>query len=155
MQKAPIPEDPTDTTPAGDRRALVLAIGAALAYGGFFILIDFAPDAPGMSTLWTAIGVRMGGVTVQTLLLFANRKSGVALGSVAPFVVVSGLLDFSSLLLISYGAMTASYALVTALCGLYPLMVMLIGVILLGERLTRLQSTGAVLAIAGVLLVSL
>ena len=153
-QKAPIPEDPTDTTPAGDRRALVLSIGAALAYGAFFIIIDFAPDAPGMSTLWTAVGVRLGGVTVQTLLLLLNRQSGVWLGPVAPFVVVSGLLDFSSLLLISYGAMTASYALVTALCGLYPLMVMLIGVVLLGERLTRLQSTGAVLAIAGVLLVS-
>ena len=92
---------------------------------------------------------------MQTLLLLANRKSGVSLGAVAPFVVVSGLLDFSSLLLISYGAMTASYALVTALCGLYPLMVMLIGVVLLGERLTRVQSTGAVLAVAGVLLVSL
>lgn len=154
-QKAPIPEDPTDTTVAGDRRALVLAIGAALAYGGFFILIDFAPDAPGLSTLWTAIGVRLGGVTVQTLLLLANHKSGFGLGSVAPFVLVSGLLDFSSLLLISYGAMTASYALVTALVGLYPLMVMLIGVLLLKERLTRVQSTGAVLAISGVLLVSL
>lgn len=154
MQKTPIPEDPTDTTPAGDRRALMLAIGAALAYGGFFILIDFAPDATGLSTLWTAIGVRMGGVVVQTLLLLANRHSGIGMGQVAPFVVVSGLLDFSSLLLISYGAMTASYALVTALVGLYPLMVMLIGVLLLGERLTRVQSTGAILAIAGVLLVS-
>ena len=88
------------------------------------------------------------------LLLLANRKSGLGLGAVAPFVVVSGLLDFSSLLLISYGAMTASYALVTALVGLYPLMVMLIGVLVLGERLTRVQSTGAALAIAGVLLVS-
>ncbi|MCA9864666.1 MAG: EamA family transporter, partial [Thermomicrobiales bacterium] len=117
LQKAPIPEDPTDTTPAGDRRALALAIGAALAYGGFFILIDFAPDAPGLGTLWTAIGVRTGGVAVQTLLLLANRTSGVGLGPVAPFVVVSGLLDFSSLLLISFGAMTASYALVTALVG--------------------------------------
>lgn len=155
MQSTPIPEDPTDTTPAGDRRALVLAIGAALAYGGFFILIDFAPDTTGMGVLWTAIGVRMGGVAVQTLLLASHRRGGIWPGAVTPFVVVSGLLDFSSLLLISFGALTASYALVTALCGLYPLMVMVIGVLLLGERLTRLQSTGAVLAIAGVVLVSL
>ncbi len=51
--------------------------------------------------------------------------------------------------------MTDSYSIVTALVGLYPVVMVLLGVVFLGERLTRVQATGATLAIAGVLLVSI
>jgi drug/metabolite transporter (DMT)-like permease len=37
--------------------------------------------------------------------------------------------------------------------GLYPVVMVLLGGLFLGERLTRIQATGASLAIAGVLLV--
>lgn len=155
LQSAPIPEDPTDTTVAGDRRAVMLAIGAALAYGAFFILLDFAPDAQGIGALWTAGAVRVAGVSVQIALVLYSRRGAARPGAVAPFILLSAMLDFASLMLISFGTMTESYALVTALVGLYPLIAVLIGVVLLGERLTRLQSIGAVLAVAGVLLVSI
>jgi drug/metabolite transporter (DMT)-like permease len=59
-----------------------------------------------------------------------------------------------ALLLISFGATTDAYGIVTALVGLYPVIVALLGVVFLGERLTRVQATGATLAMAGVLLVS-
>lgn len=154
FQPTPIPEDPTDTSVAGDRRAVTLAIGAALAYGAFFILLDFAPEAQGIGTLWTAGAVRVAGLTVQIALVLLSRRGASWPGKVAPFILLSALLDFASLMLISFGTMTDSYALVTALVGLYPLIAVLIGVIVLGERLTRLQSLGAMLAVAGVLLVS-
>ena len=38
--------------------------------------------------------------------------------------------------------------------GLYPVVTALLGVFLLGERLTHIQTTGAVLALTGVMLVS-
>jgi drug/metabolite transporter (DMT)-like permease len=60
-----------------------------------------------------------------------------------------------SLVLVSIGAMTDSYGIVTALVGLYPVVMILLGVVFLGEWLTRLQATGAALAITGVLLVSI
>ena len=51
--------------------------------------------------------------------------------------------------------MTDSYGIVTALMGLYPVVTALLGTILLHERLTRLQTTGAVLALLGVMFVSI
>jgi drug/metabolite transporter (DMT)-like permease len=51
--------------------------------------------------------------------------------------------------------MTDSYGIVTALMGLYPVVTALLGTIFLHERLTRLQTTGATLALIGVMLVSL
>ena len=62
---------------------------------------------------------------------------------------------WQSALLISFGSMTEAYGIVTALVGLYPVIVALLGVVFLGERLTRLQATGATLAMAGVVLVSI
>ena len=57
-------------------------------------------------------------------------------------------------MLIGIGTMTNAYGIVTALVGLYPVVTALLGTIVLGERLTRLQATGATLAFVGVLLVS-
>jgi drug/metabolite transporter (DMT)-like permease len=70
-------------------------------------------------------------------------------------IAAAGILDQMSLVLVSLGAMTDAYGIVTALVGLYPVVMILLGVVFLGERLTRIQSIGAALAIAGVLLVSI
>ena len=69
-------------------------------------------------------------------------------------MTLAGTLDLFSLILINFGATTDSYGIVTALVGLYPVVAMLLGVVALRERLTRIQTSGAVLAMAGVLLVS-
>lgn len=155
LQPIPVEGDPTDTGVAGDRRAVTLAVCAALAYGAFFVLLDRVPENSGMGVLWTAAAVRVGGFSVQAVLL---RRSGLRLvtpGRLSPLVVLSGTLDLTSLILISFGAMTDSYGLVTALVGLYPVIAAVISVALLGERLTRVQTSGAILAMAGVMLVSL
>lgn len=154
-QPIPVAGDPTDTGLAGDRRAIMLAIGAALAFGAFFVLIGFAPEATGWGTLWTAGSVRLTGFSVQAALLLLSRTRLVTPGRLTPLVLLSGSLDLLSLLLISMGAATNSYGLVTALVGLYPVITAVISVALLGERLTRIQTSGAVLAMAGVMLVSL
>ena len=70
-------------------------------------------------------------------------------------MALAGTLDLTALVLISFGAMTDAYGIVTALVGLYPVIVALLGVVFLGERLTRAQAIGATLAMVGVLLVSI
>ena len=47
LRPTPVRGDPPDTRFSTDRRAVVLALGAAVAFGAFFILIDFAPPAGG------------------------------------------------------------------------------------------------------------
>jgi drug/metabolite transporter (DMT)-like permease len=155
MQPAPVPGDPTDTGLKGDRLAVLLAIAAAVVWGTFFIVIDQAPPANGWGALWTAGAVRWTGFGVQVALVALGPRRLATPGASTPAVVGAGVLDLASLILVSFGAMTESYGIVTALLGLYPVVTALIGFAVLGERLTRLQATGATLAIAGVMLVSL
>lgn len=154
LQPAPVPGDPTDTGLAGDRRAIALAVLAAMLFGAFFILLDLAPSATGASTLWTAAAVRVSGFGVQAALVLAGPRRLSSPGRLAPAVLLAGALDLLSLILINIGSTTDAYGIVTALVGLYPVVAMLLGVVALRERLTRIQTSGAALAMAGVLLVS-
>ena len=154
LRPTPVRGDPPDTRISTGRRAVMLAIGAAVAFGMFFILIDFAPPAGGWGALWTAGAVRSSGFGVQVALaLFGARRLGWP-GRHAPAIALAGTLDLTSLILISFGSTTDAYGIVTALVGLYPVIAALLGVVFLGERLTRVQASGATLAMAGVLLVS-
>jgi drug/metabolite transporter (DMT)-like permease len=154
LQPIPVPGDPTDTGAAGDRRAIALAIASAVAFGLFFILIDLSPQSAGWGTLWTASAARASSFVLQAGLVLAGPRRIAWPGRVAPAVVSAGILDQVSLLLIGIGAMTNAYGIVTALVGLYPVVTALLGTVVLGERLTRLQATGATLALVGVMLVS-
>jgi drug/metabolite transporter (DMT)-like permease len=152
LRPVPVRGDPPDSRIATDGRAIALAIIAAAAFGAFFILIDFAPPVSGWGALWTAGGVRLSGFAVQVALALLGPRRLAWPGRYAP--AVAGTLDLAALILINFGATTDAYGIVTALVGLYPVIVALLGVVFLGERLTRLQATGATLAMAGVMLVS-
>jgi drug/metabolite transporter (DMT)-like permease len=154
LQPAPVAGDPTDTGVSGDRRAVAFALGAAIAFGVFFIIIALAPPAGGWGMLWTTGAVRLSGFAVQAALVLLGPRRVSRPGRCAPAVATASVLDLTSLVLISLGATTDAYGLVTALVGIYPVITALIGVLLLGERLTRIQTTGATLAMAGVMLVS-
>jgi drug/metabolite transporter (DMT)-like permease len=155
LRPTPVRGDPPDTRISTDGRAVVFAIAAAVAFGVFFILIDLAPPAGGWGALWTAGAVRCSGFGVQVALALLGPRRVAWPGHYAPAVALSGTLDLTSLILISFGSMTDSYGIVTALVGLYPVVAALLGVIILGERLSRVQATGATLAMAGILLVSM
>lgn len=154
LRLTPVRGDPPDTRISTDRRAIALAIGAAIGFGLFFILIDAAPPASGWGALWTASGVRCSGFAVQAALALLARKELSWPGHFLPAIAVTGTLDLASLILVSFGATTDSYGIVTALVSLYPVIVALLGFAILGERLTRAQALGATLAMVGVLLVS-
>jgi drug/metabolite transporter (DMT)-like permease len=154
LQPIPVPGDPTDTGPAGDRRAITLAVASAVAFGLFFIMIDLSPQAGGWGTLWTASAARGSSFIVQAGLVLAGPRRIAWPGRIAPAVVSAGILDQVSLVLLGIGAMTNAYGIVTALVGLYPVVTALLGTVVLGERLTRLQATGAALALVGVMLVN-
>lgn len=138
----------------GDRRAIILAIAAAVTFGAFFIMIDLAPQADGWGTLWTAGPARLSAFAVQAGLVLLGPRRLVPPGRYTPHVMTAGALDQLSLVLLGIGAMTNAYGIVAVLMGLYPVVAALLGVVLLRERLTPVQASGATLAMAGVLLVS-
>jgi drug/metabolite transporter (DMT)-like permease len=155
LQPAPVSGDRTDTSVAGDRRAIVLAVASTVAFGLFFILIDVAPQVGAWGSLWTGAAARLSSFGLQSGLLLMRSRRVPAPGRTLPWLATAGILDQGSLVLLGLGAMTNSYGVVTALMGLYPVVTALLGTIFLHERLTRLQTTGATLALIGVMLVSL
>jgi drug/metabolite transporter (DMT)-like permease len=154
LQPSSLAADAIATGSGSDRRAIMLALASTVAFGLFFIMIDIAPQAAEWGTLWTAGAARLSSFGVQAGLVLLGPHRLVSPGRYTPAVAGAGLLDQVSLVLLGIGAMTDSYGIVTALMGLYPLVAAFLGTALLGERLTRLQATGATLAIAGVMLVS-
>jgi drug/metabolite transporter (DMT)-like permease len=125
-----------------------------VGFGVFLILIDLTPQTGDWGTLWTVGSTRVSAFGVQAVLLLQGLRRISGPGRALPLLMVAGAFDQGALLLIGLGARTDAYGIVTALAGLYPVVMLLLGTIALGERLTRIQASGTTLAITGVLLVS-
>jgi len=74
LRPTPVRGDPPDSRISTDHRAIALAIGAAAAFGAFFVLIDFAPAASGWGALWTAGAVRLSGFGMQVALALLGPR---------------------------------------------------------------------------------
>lgn len=142
-------------TGAGARRALFLSMGAAVGFGLFFVLAGLGAAAPGAAPLWTVAGARLGSLPSLLALIAAGPRTlawpGRRLGAVAAV----GLLDTTANVLFTYASTHGDLAIVAVLGSLYPVATVLLGRLVLQERLTRVQGGGVLLALMGVALMSL
>lgn len=141
----------TDAPDASDlRRGIVAAAVAGLLFGLFFVALDRAPVDGG---LWPLLGARATGLTMVGLLVATRRPprpdgraTGTALGS--------GLLDMCANALFLLAVQRGSLVLAGVLTSLYPVGVVLLARVVLGERLGTVQKLGVVFAIAAVVLIA-
>jgi drug/metabolite transporter (DMT)-like permease len=138
----------------GERHAVLCAVGSALGFGLFLVLIDVGAAASAADSLWTTGASRVTAFGVQALLILLGARVVAHPGPVLPALAAIAVLDQMATMLLGFGAVTEAYGIVSILFGLYPVVTALLGALLLGERLTRLQGTGAILAVVGVMLVS-
>ena len=131
------------------RRALLLAALAALAFGGWYVLIDLA--ARGGDPLWALVFSRATSAAVAGLLAVGRiRRHEYPLR----VVVAAGLFDVGGnvLYVVARGLMPVGLA--AALTGLYPVVTMLLARVLIGEHLPRIGQLGVALALLGIVLIS-
>lgn len=131
------------------RRALLLAALAALAFGGWYVLIDLA--ARGGDPLWALVFSRATSAVVAGLLAIGRvRRREYPLR----VVIAAGLFDVggNALYVVARGLMPVGLA--AALTGLYPVVTMLLARILIGEHLSRIGQLGVALALLGIVLIS-
>jgi uncharacterized membrane protein len=133
-------------TDAATRLGSLLGLAAGVGFGAFFIGMDATPPASG---LWPLVAGRVVTVTLLGALLLTRR----AAARPNRLMIVSGVADTAAnagfLLATRLGDLGVSAVVVS----LYPVVVVLLARIVLRERLTRVQLTGAGLALgAGVLL---
>ncbi len=133
-------------------RGPVAAVAAGVAFGFFFVVLSATPEGSG---LWPLLGTRVAGVTTAAILLVATRRPAHP-GSAAGLVAVSGVTDIAANSLFLLATRVGLLSLVSLLTSLYPVVAMLVARLWLDERLTRLQTGGALLAIvaSGLLVVS-
>ncbi len=124
---------------------LLLAIGAGVAFGLFFVALD---RAGGDAGIWPLVGARVASVSLFASLGAARVTAAAPPRAALAAAVGCGLLDAAANVLYVLALSHGLLSVVAVLTALYPAGTILLARYVLGERLTGLQRTG--LAVAGV-----
>jgi drug/metabolite transporter (DMT)-like permease len=140
------------------RQVVPLALLAALCFGSFFVLLDLGTAGAEASVLWVALGVEAGSLlTTAGVALFSHRHGGglrlPPVGLLVPIGLV-GVLAVCGDVSLAYATTSGQLGVVSVLASLDILVTVLLARFVLAERLRRLQSTGVVVSVVGVVLIS-
>lgn len=148
------------------RSALAMAFAAAVGFGTWFVLLDVAA-ADG--ELWTLVASRTGAALLLGALALATVRrrdrsgpqasvrsgaTGTALG-VPALVGLAGILDIGGNAGFVFARATIPVGIAAALSGIYPIVTMLMARVVGGESLPRLGVVAVILAVLGIVLISL
>lgn len=140
---------------ATGERPTALAVGgaaAALALGLFVYFLGLGSRTG--DALSALVGARVGSLALLVALAGARRAPLRVPRSALAAVAGVGLADVSANALFAFASGHGLLALVSVLGSLYPVVTVLLAHLLLGERLTRPQQAGVVVALAGVLAIA-
>jgi drug/metabolite transporter (DMT)-like permease len=129
-------------------RAVALAVFAAVALGVFVYFLGLGSREG--DVLSTLVGARVGSLAALLVLAGAMRAPLRLAPASVPAVAAVGLADVSANALFAVASSRGLLSLVAVLGSLYPVVTVLLAHALLGERLTRAQQAGVVVALAGV-----
>jgi uncharacterized membrane protein len=134
------------------RRGILLGLVSGAAFGLFFVMLDAAPADSGA---WPLVGAKAGSIVAVLGMLAVRRSSPVPARAAWGLVVLSGVADMLANLFFLLATRGGLLSLVSVIASQYPVVVVALSVIVLGERLHRRQRVGAVLALVAVALISL
>ncbi|HLJ67237.1 MAG TPA: EamA family transporter [Chloroflexota bacterium] len=142
--------------PAGrPHLSLALALLAALGFGMFYVFAHQGSLGSGGSPFWTIAGARGGSLlTVLAILLVGRQRASWPAGRM-PLVAGVGVADTTANVLFAYASIQGNLGVAAVLGSLYPVATVLLGRVVLGERLPALQQLAIVGALAGVALLSI
>lgn len=124
-----------------------LALGAGIAFGAFFILLDGAGDDSG---LWPLVGARVSSLATIAIALLATKGLEKPARSAWPAIAGAGILDLAANLFFLLAARRGLLSIVAVLTSMYPATTVVLARILLNERFHRTQLVGLGLAALGV-----
>lgn len=130
------------------RSSIGLALLAALGIGGFLWFLGRAAD--GGHTLSALLGARFGSLALLSLGVALTRSSIAVPWPDVPMVASIGLLDTAANGLFAVAIQHGYITVVSVLGSEYPVVTVILAHAFLGERITRPQVVGVVLALTGV-----
>ena len=145
---------PTPNGAGNPRTALACALGAALGFGTFFVLLDQGSAIPGTYPWWAVMAARVS--LLATLLAMIAGRTGSAPwpGRHIWAVAAIGLVDTAGIMLFASASRLGNLGVVSVVGSLYPVLTVLLGRIVLAERPTAAQNAGVALALAGMALLA-
>jgi len=145
--------DAGSTDPRLQRQSIVLAIGAGLGFGTYFVLAEISSSGDvGWALLLSRIAATPFVVAFAVLALRrgATRPRGRELLAFAGI----GLLDLGANFFYNHATTIGELSTVAVASSLYPVTTVLLAAALLGERVRGVQRVGVVVALCGVVLIS-
>jgi drug/metabolite transporter (DMT)-like permease len=137
--------------------ALRLAAIAGISFGAWFVLLDLAAEG---DALWALVASRASSSVLVTAvaIVVGTRISPEARGSGMPLlglIALAGVLDVAGngLFVLARGEIAVGLA--AAMSGVYPLVTMVLARAVGGEELPPLGLLGVLLAVIGIVLISL
>jgi uncharacterized membrane protein len=133
------------------RGTLLLALGAGLGFGLFYVAIaKTSPDA----NLWPLVAARGASVAVLLAVSAAARRVP-SFGAASPIVIIAaGVFDVSANALYLLAVHGGLLSIVAVLVSLYPVSTVLCSMVVLGERLRTAQVVGVGAALVAVVLIT-
>jgi drug/metabolite transporter (DMT)-like permease len=130
---------------------IVPALGAALGFGTFYVVMDLAGA---VDPLWAALVSRITFFLFLLPSVFFKRPSLKVKTSHLPAVFAIGILDAIAAFSYTTATTKGMLSLVSVLSSLYPAVSVILAALILKERLRGSQFLGVILAIAGIALIS-
>jgi drug/metabolite transporter (DMT)-like permease len=136
-----------------DRSSLLNALVAGLGFGGFFIGMTQVQDG---SVFWPLVATRIIAIVLLWGLIQWSQ-GGVSLPSASTWGLITlvGIFDGGGNLFFVLAEQAGRLDIASTLSSLYPAMTVLLGLLILRERLTRWQSVGVALALATIPVITL
>jgi drug/metabolite transporter (DMT)-like permease len=141
--------------PRGNGRGGRAAVGAGLA---LLAAASFGSSQVGLEAAsnhdpyWATFVLRIASCALVFAVLLRRRPGGP--GGVWTSLAVIGLLDSGATILFAVATTKGLFSVVAVLASLYPVLVAILARVVLGERLTRVQRSGALVAIGGAAAIS-
>ena len=132
------------------RQSLLLSLLAGIGFGSFFIIIG---QTEAESGLWPLVGARVSSIPIGLVLVGLLRPARPQPGAVR-IAAASGVLDMAGNILTLLALQRGLLSLIGVLSSLYPASTVLLARVVLGERLSRLQLAGVLMALVGVGLIA-
>jgi len=145
-------QPPVDTC---QTQAVVLAVVAALAFGGYFVLVDRASATAATGVLWVTFGVQVGTLPLAVASAFYERLERFTVAGGAALVTLGGITVFNlgADASLAYALQGGNLGIVSVLSSLGPVITGVLARLLSKERLTWLQLLGSCLIVVGTLTV--
>jgi drug/metabolite transporter (DMT)-like permease len=144
---------PTERSERADHPTVAIALAAVCAVVSGFALYASARAGAGIGSMWSVAALRVAGIAGVTLPVALRGGLRSPLPALR-FVVFNGLADTGAFACYVVATQHGGVAVPAVISSQFAIVSVLLGVVAMGERLSRLQLGGVVSILAGVALVT-